>query len=165
MAEFLNFLARNAAMFWSFLFHQKCCHRFVTWPSLMLWITNFEFQIVLSFLFFSSYEETYPKVCVCKIEETHCLTTFSKSVHTQKSGNWHLFLPVHILWFSTFSFWKRCGKPAWSILRYYAPQTPASVFTAILSYFFSETVSRSLKWGHLLSCLPHFIVIICFKTA
>lgn len=106
MDESLNFLARIAAMLQSFLFHLECCHRFITW--LFLNIMNCKFQTVFSFLFLSSYEKTYHKICVWKTEEIGCFTVFFNSAHTQKSGNWHSFLPIHIpCFFFYFQFLKK----------------------------------------------------------
>lgn len=93
MAELLNFVAR-IGMLQPFLFPLEWCHGLITWPCLR--VMNGKFQTVP---FYPFPVVTNLSHSVCRTEETRCLMTFSNPAHTQKSGNWHLFLPIRILWF------------------------------------------------------------------
>lgn len=122
---------------------------------------NCKFQIALSLLFFSSFEKTYHKVCVCKIEEAVVWQHFAIQ-RTHKN----LEIGICFFLFTFFDFplsvtKKDFGKQwiQFSDIMIIRHQLPFSFCDFELFFWLFPF---SLKWRHFLSCFPHFTIVVIY---
>ena len=152
-------------------------YSWISWPELLLCCSLFCFiwngatdsllsrplilwmQISNSpFLFLSSCKKTYPMVCVCRMEDTRCLMTFSNPVHT-KIRKLAFISSCSLASIFYFEFLTQLLGNSGFSSQLLGLQDPSFHFCSVTLSHFSEPIFH-VSPTRTLWCLPHCMTMI-----